>query len=356
MRNQVIVNAAILAFGVSAAGPAFAAPAHKPVAAKTVAPKRVANGPVVLGTTQLPGDFGKVGTTYTIGKSEPINFTLRSAEYSIKPITVGMNTWVPEAGQKLLVLHYTVHNPIPREQNYCWSSIRFTAVDGQDTNHEFIQAVSREGSDQSLSLNLKPAQKLDVVTALLVPANGVTPKLIVTREQGAPVIRYDLHGKARALIPPYAAESDTDGATALGEVASAPGAFYPIGIFDARLDEASYVEGPLLKRDPGPGNRFITAVFTIKNTTATPQTYTWSDFIAELRDADGEKVKYTQALLKATRDEVASDTVAPGEEARIRFFFPLPKNVAAKSLRLSEGKKVGIQAARVFVFDISSAK
>jgi hypothetical protein len=32
-------------------------------------------GPVVLGTTQLPGDFGQLGTTYTIGKAEPINFT-----------------------------------------------------------------------------------------------------------------------------------------------------------------------------------------------------------------------------------------------------------------------------------------
>ncbi|MBC7808682.1 MAG: hypothetical protein H7145_21320, partial [Akkermansiaceae bacterium] len=29
-------------------------------------------GPVVLGTTQMAGDFGKLGTTYTIGKSTPI--------------------------------------------------------------------------------------------------------------------------------------------------------------------------------------------------------------------------------------------------------------------------------------------
>jgi len=97
-------------------------------------------------------------------------------------------------------------------------------------------------------------------------------------------------------------------------------------------------------------------VFTLKNRTASPQTYAWSDFQAELRDTDGEKVKYTQALLKATRDEVAYDTVAPGEEARVRFFFPLPKDIAPKTLRLSEGKKVGIQTARVFAYDLASAK
>lgn len=56
-------------------GPKKAAPV-KPVAAP--------GKPIILGTTQLPGDFGKLGTTYTIGNSEPINFTLRSAEYSFR--------------------------------------------------------------------------------------------------------------------------------------------------------------------------------------------------------------------------------------------------------------------------------
>ena len=60
-------------------------PAAKKPAAKKPAPKK-AGGPVVLGTTQLPGEFGKLGTTYTIGKRNPINFTLKSADYSVIPI------------------------------------------------------------------------------------------------------------------------------------------------------------------------------------------------------------------------------------------------------------------------------
>ena len=48
----------------------------------------------------------------------------------------------------------------------------------------------------------------------MVPAAGVVPKLIVEREQGAPVIRYDLRGKVKALPQPFADPSDTTGATA----------------------------------------------------------------------------------------------------------------------------------------------
>jgi hypothetical protein len=338
-----------------AAGPSFAqnkktAPPKKPTAAKP------ASGPVVLGTTQLPGDFGKIGTTYTIGAREPINFTLKSAEYSVTPRTFGQNTYVPKADQKLLVLHYTVHNPVPREQGYDWSDIRFTAVDARDTNHDGIQAVVRDGESLPLSIALKPAQKLDVVAAILVPAEGVVPKLIVEREKGAPVIRYDLRGKVKPLPAPIADPADASGATARKEVPTPAGQFVPTGVFDTRLDEVAYTDQSLFKREPGKGNRWITATFTIKNRTNRPQRYYWADFLPDLRDADGEKAKYTQALLKATRDELAQDDLAPGEETRIRFFFPLPNNVAGKTLKLAHGGAIDARVARVWAFDLTGAR
>ena len=310
-------------------------------------------GPVVLGTTQMAGDFGKLGVTYTIGKSYPINFTLKKAEYSIVPFCVGNNIWVPKADEKMLVLHYTIQNSMPREQSYSWSDIRFTGVDSKDMNHEFIQAVSREGDRQSLSISLKPGQKLEATTAIVVPAEGVLPKLIVERTKGEPVIRYDLRGKATPLPAPAADTADTSGATALKVIPARTGAFSRLGVFDARLDEVTYVNGPLLRREPGDGKRWLTAIFTIKNTTNTTQRYLWSDFLPDLRDADGEKAEYTQAILKASRDEAAGDDLAPGEEARIRFFFALPQKVDGKILRLAEGKQIDARAARVFAFDLT---
>jgi hypothetical protein len=327
-----------------------------PAKPKTVVQKPAKpTGPVVLGTTQLPGDFGKLGTTYTIGKSHPINFTLKSAEYSIEPLTIGQNTWVPRATEKRLVLHYTVHNPMPTEHRYYWADIQFTAVDAKDTNHQFIQAVTREGEREPLSIDLKPAQKIDVTASIIVPAEGVVPKLIVERERSAPVIRYDLRDKVTPLAAGFADPADTTGATALKEVAAQAGTFYPMGDFDTRLDEVAYVNGPLIKREPGEGKRYLTAIFTIKNRTNSPKRYAWSDFLPDLRDADGEKSPNPQAILKASRDESTYGDLAAGEEARIRFFFPLPTNVAGKTLRLAEGKEIDARTARVYAFDLTAA-
>jgi hypothetical protein len=352
--NLLTTATSLLLLGVLGAAP-VAAQTKKPAAKKPVAKPAAAKagGPIVLGTTQLPGDFGKVGTTYTIGKTEPINFTLRSAEYSATPFTIDGNTWVPRADQKLLVLHFTVHNPLPREQSLSWSSLRFTAVDAQDKNQEMIDALGRDGTRENLSLRLKPAQKIDAVAAILVPAEGVVPKLIVEREKGAPVVRFDLRGKVAPLPAPIADTADASGATARKEVPALPGTFYATGVFDTRLDEVAYVKGPLLNREAGAGKRYFTAVLTLKNRTNRPQTYYWGYFLADLKDADGEKSGFAQALLKATRDEANSGEVAPGEEARIRYFFPVPDSVTGKTLRFAEGKQIDARVARVFAFDVS---
>ena len=312
--------------------------------------KTTTNGPIVLGTTQLPGEFGKLGTTYTVGKSEPVNFTLKSAEYSITPVMIGNSIWVPKADQKILVLHYTVHNPLPREQRYSWSQIHFTAVDAQDKNQEMIQAVNREGTTESFDVNLKPAQKIEVSAALLVPAEGVVPKLIVEREKGAPVIRYDLRDKVAALPLTVAAAPGVD---APKIVSATPGAFYTTGVFDMRLDEIAYAPGPLNRQSPGSGKRFLTAIFTLKNRTKQSQRYYWGVFVADLKDADGEKSPYVQTLLKATRDESVDASLAAGEDVRIRFIFAIPDNVTGKTIRVLECKEVQHNDARSFAFDIS---
>ena len=78
---------------------------------------------------------------------------------------MGNNTWVPKAEEKILVLRYTIHNPNPRELDVNWASLKFTAVDKQDTNRTAIQAISRDGATEVLNINLKPAQKIDVVAA-----------------------------------------------------------------------------------------------------------------------------------------------------------------------------------------------
>ncbi|MBC7808428.1 MAG: DUF4352 domain-containing protein [Akkermansiaceae bacterium] len=329
--------------------------AGKPGAQKPSAVKKAASpaGPIFLGTTQLPGDFGKLATTYTIGKSKPINFTLKNAEYSVDSLTIGTRTWVPKGDEKLLLLRYTIHNPLPQEQPYDWSAIKFTAADAKDVNHVFIQGVTRDGESEPLGVSLKPAQKIDVLSAIIVPAEGVVSKLIVERERDAPVIRYDLRGQARSLPTLVTDSADATGASVRKEILVPVDTFVPLGVFDARLDEVTYTTEPLVKREPPKGGRFVVTTFTLKNRIEEPQSYYWGYFNADLRDADGEKVKYTQALLKGNRDERAQGDLTPGEETRVRLFFPLPEHVPGKTLSLSEGKGVSLRAARAWTFDLT---
>lgn len=355
IRPLALLGAGLWAFApAQAAKPAApkkhaakAAPAKKPAPAnKPAAPA----GPVVLGTKQLPGEFGKLGVTYTIGSYSPINFTLRSAEYRVDRFVVGANSWGKEEDQKLLVLHYTVHNPTKNDLPYYWAGLDFTAVDSQDVNHKFLQAAIRDGDAKRAPLNitLKPAQKLDVVTAIVLPAEGVAPKLIVQRETNAAVIRYDLRGKVKGIPAPYADPEDATGASALKRVPAPAGAYHPLGIFDVALESTAFTRDALNGKTPADGKRYFTATFKIKNPTNLPAPYYWSTFEATLKDADGENVRYNQMLLKASRDEKASDTLEPGDEARVRVFFELPENLGAKSLWLREGK------SRTMMFDVSS--
>jgi hypothetical protein len=80
-------------------------------------------------------------------------------------------------------------------------------------------------------------------------------------------------------------------------------------------------------------------VFTLKNTSNSEQHFDWGKFIAMLIDAEGEKVEYNQVLLKPSRDERASSTLNPGEEAKVRFFSPYRRKSRAKACYSARAKK-----------------
>lgn len=329
---------------------AVAASAKKPAAATPPAGKQT----IVLGTQQLPGDFGQFGQTYTIGKDSPLNFTLNRAEYSAARFVAGDTTCAPEAGQKLLVLHFTVQNPRPQQQAFYGNSVTFTAVDRKDVNHEGVEHVSREGARDDVQVELKPGQKLDVQAVIVVPEDGVIPKLIVKRQEGAPVIRYDLRGKVQPLPAPFADPADPAGATFAKMVTGQAGTFYPIGNVDVRFDGASYVAGALGGQEPEEGKRFLVVAATLRHATNQRDLpYGGTNFEAELRTADGEKADYAQ-MLKASKDERLESTLSPGEELKVRFVFLVDKGAEVKTVGMREGLPNGM--SHTYAFDVSGAK
>ena len=207
----------------------------------------------------MAGDNGQIGVTYTIGETGPLNFTLNSAEFSATRAIMGEETIAPTADQKLLILKGTVHNPNKDLTGFDWGTLRLTAVDPNDVNHEYEGRVSKPGTNEPIFVELKPAQKMDVFYVIRVPIKGVIPKLIVQHHNGGKVLRYDLRKVVKGLPAPFADSADASGATGLAEIKGEAAKFYPLANFDAKLVGTAYHDGTLGEYEPEEGKRFFVA-------------------------------------------------------------------------------------------------
>ncbi|WP_027482398.1 hypothetical protein [Deinococcus pimensis] len=317
-------------------------------AASTVATPKPKGTPVVQGTTQLDGQNARLGQTFTIGKTSPLNFTLLSATYSVGRFEVDNSVWSPKADEKLLVLRFTVQNPQKRDVGYYWGDVKFTAVDAQDRNYEGATAIARPGTTASLQVTLKPAQKVEVTTVVVVPAAGPVPKLIVRRNGESAVLRYALSGQVTPLVSPFADPADASGATASQRVPVTPGTYVPLEQYDVRLDEVRVTSDAIQGKTPAAGYKFLSAVFTLRNPLTRPVNYYWGNFDVSLLDADGDMIKYNQTLLKASKDEVSSGAIGKGEMVRVRFYFEVADGAPGERLLLSDRR------GRTYAFDVRS--
>jgi Copper amine oxidase N-terminal domain len=308
----------------------------------------------VQGTAQLAGGAGELGKTYSLGKTDnALNFTLKSAEYSLAPVTVGSDVYATKATEKLLVLHYTVQNPQKREMNVYYGSFLITAVDDKDVNHRFDNYIAREGTSTKYDVSLKPAQKIDLYLAFAVPASGMVPKLIVERGDSSPVVRFDLRGKVKALPSSLADPADKSGASVLAEIPARPGQFYPMQKLGVRLESAAFSKDRLGDKPPADGKRYLVATFAIRNllpSGAPAVEFDYSNFKIKLQDADGERQEFGEYILKLARDEKARGTLNSGEEYKFRVYFTLPGDLAGKTISIAE------RDSHAYAFDVSQAK
>ena len=306
------------------------------------------------GTAQMAGDWAEMGKEYSLGKGNPMNFALRSAEFVASRVRVGEKAYFPKGNEKFLVLHYTIHNPQKSEQSANWNTFDFTAVDATNQNREFSQEVGQEANSLPLgSMDLKPAQKVEVYTYIVVPAAGEIPKLIVKRGEG-PVLRYDLRGKVKPLAAPIADPADATGCTALKEVPAQLGVYYPTGLFDVKVESASYTSETYADHEPQQGTRHLVLNASFKNQTGESQYVGWATFIPKVVTKGGETIAYNEYLLNASRDESLRGDVPAGQEIRGRFFFQVRDDDPAAKLLVQEGPDR--DENRRFVVDLSAVK
>jgi len=325
---------------------AFDADAHKLMISTTGStPATTATS---SGTPELAGDNGVPGKIYTLRKSDPLYFCLLGAEYTTSQLIIGESLYVPAAEEKLLVLHFTVQNPQKAEMLARSDSLRFTAVDAMNVNHESIENWGDAQSHKPVDLMLKPAQKIEAYTAIIVPAKGIVPKLMVqsNRDDDGPVLRYDLHGKVTALAAPIADPADQTGATALTEVPAKMNTAYPYQKFDITVEKFTYTTDKLDADAPEEGGRFLVVTLLIKNKAPTPSLLRNDQITPTLTSTDGEDLKYTSSLLFATTARSIDQDLKVGQEMRARIYFTVPKGTAGKTFTLKEGN------SRAYLFEV----
>lgn len=301
-----------------------------------------------FGTPQLPGENGKLGQVYKLRTGSPVLFRLNSAEYTVAQVPFAKASVIPEGNQKLLVLHFSVQNPQNVEALFRFDTLKFTAVDQMNVNHE-ARMVGDEQTKADLNMRLKPAQRIEGYTCITVPAAGVVPKLMVMSPlaNDGPVLRYDLRDQVTPLPAPIADPADPTGATALETVPAQLNMPFSLKNFDATVEKVESVTGALDAGAPPAGGSYFVVTMLCKNKTGIDAVLRFDTFASTLTDADGQQLKKGRDLLAATANSSFNQRVAPGAEARVRFYFTVPKDVKPKTLAIKEA------TSRTYAYDVS---
>jgi hypothetical protein len=311
-------------------------------------PKLKPAKPAPKPSVQLAGDNGVFGTVYAIKKEGTLYFRLKSAEYTTDQVVMGDSLYVPKSDEKLLVLHFTVQNPQKSEQYVRWDSLNFTAVDSMNNNHD---GNNDWGDDDAkdhakIAMSMKPAQTINVLTVITVPAKGSIPKLMVLPgSDNGPVLRYIMNpdpkapvqNKPGSLKAPIVDSADATGYTAIETVPGVVGTAYPYGNFDTTVEKFDYSTSAVGDYTPEDGGRLLLVTVLMKNESPSDQFLRYDTVAPVLTSTDGEELKYDDMFL-ATGNRPFAQNVKGLAEVRVRMLFEVPKDATPKTLALKENE------------------
>jgi hypothetical protein len=327
-----MIIAALLTAAVSTPGAAQKKkPAVKPTAAKTKkAPPKAGlkQGPAV----QMPGDNGKVGINYRLGeKGSELVFTLEKAEFASR-VVLAESTLFANPGQRLLILSYAVQNPASADRFFFNQSFKFTVVSPDDKNLVCDVAGIHPVRLDTLSLQLKPAQKVRALAVMQVHPKGPVNKLIVQRGEGTPVLRYDLRDKVKSFTSAFAAEDGFDILDVGKAKLSAP---FELGYYDINVEKVEESTAAVDGIQPESGSKLIMATVSLKNATNQNAHMHGSIVTAKALDDNGEELTW-RAMAKMSSGDAFNQFIAPGQQARLRLIFEAGLRSKPVSITLTE--------------------
>ncbi len=273
------------------------------------------------GTFQLPGDNGKLLTTYQLGaKGSELHFTLDSARFDTYfPAPIDM--YVAGAKERLLILNFTVQNPLNRDQKLASSSFQFTAISPDDENFEFRGYLLHATKKTHLDQTLKPAQKVKCTVVMAIYTEGPVSKLMVQRGSGA-VLRYDLTGKVGKFVSVFTRNGIDllDSGTTLQKFDN--GAL--MGPFAINFEGMTYTNDAIKGYKPDGGSTYLCIDIAFTNVMMMPAGIGFQYFRPEIVLQGGEKLSWNSDLINRTNDASIGQDVDPAASVAGRYYFKIP--------------------------------
>ena len=124
-------------------------------------------------------DILPIGTTAHLGVKDSVNFTPRSAEYTILPEEVDGKLIVPNATQKLVVVRVNLQYPDEGRIELRPSDVHVTASDLAGKKYEGkLQLYSQSGKPMTSAV-MRSGQQVDAICVMLIPALTLIKQLDV---------------------------------------------------------------------------------------------------------------------------------------------------------------------------------
>lgn len=284
------------------------------------------------GTVQMPGDKGVIGTTYQLGaKGNELHFTLDSAEFAQRFPAVEDMIFA-DSEDRLLVLKYTVQNPQKFPVRFDYTSFHFTSVSPADENRENPNYIYHATTFKRYDPELKPAQKVQAVAVFPIHGTGPVTKLIVQRDTGVPVLRFDLRDKVKKMTSIWSPDGVDTVIKSTGEF----GKVWDSGPFDVTIDKIEKVETQVGNYEVPEGQALFLVHTTVKNSLKQPYRAVWGMYEPKLVDENGEEIEWRADWLTITGNKTIDQDLDPGDTIRGKLIFVGSKDLKPTKLTLSD--------------------
>ena len=303
------------------------------------------------------GYTGQMGNIYTLGSAVPLYFSLKSAEYTITRQHFSNIDIVPGARVKLLVIHFSLQNPLRDPVRITRDTLRFTVEDTINMRYTAVDEIGVAETGQSLEMTLQPAQQVKLYAVFLLPAtSNATTLTVLPQDAEGRLIQYPLQGKIQALPVAVADPADTTGTSTRDDVPMLPGAFFPSGVLDIRIDGIQLISNTG-NNHPQTMARSLTINMSVKNMSASSFKIYPGALTAVLQMTNGPIACDNMQLVDGVNR--ANDLLLqPRQVTRIRLSFPIPDNVGLTKVFIHENTPLsqGKQENRQFTIDVSQVK